>query len=156
VNKATGPKRIRRRVGDVVVIPLGESNATAYAVVLDDGNFAIFGAKDGAPVEVALQRKPMFYVAVMDSAVKSGRWPIIDVPPGTVPQLQAPPTFIQDDKNPEKLEIYREGKIEPATRDEVLGLERTAGWAAEHVEDRVRDEYVGRKNKWLESLRLVE
>jgi len=39
-----------------------------------------------------------------------------------------------------KLAIYRDGKIEPATRDEVLGLERTAGWAAEHVEDRVRDE----------------
>jgi hypothetical protein len=27
-------------------------------------------------------------------------------------------------------------------------------WAAEHVEDRLRDHYAGRPNQWVESLRI--
>jgi hypothetical protein len=63
---------------------------------------------------------------------------------------------MQDPQKPEKLQIYHHGKIVPATRKGVVALERTAVWSAEHVEDRVRDEYSGRENKWLQSLRLVD
>lgn len=147
--------RIRIRVGDVVAIPLGEDDLLAYAVILPDANFAIFDARGHSTVADALQRAPMFYVAVMDSAIKSGRWPIMHVPKELVPEVSAPPTFIQEHGRPEKVRIYRSGAILPATLDEVVGLERTAVWSAEHVEDRIRDEYFGRKNKWVESLRLI-
>jgi len=156
VNKKSSSARIRRRVGDVAAIPLGADNLIAYAVVLDDANFAIFDARDGLAVEAALRRAPMFYVAVMDSAIKSGRWPIVKVSSEAVPELSAPPTFLQDPQKPQKLQIYHHGEIYPATKEDVVALERTAVWSPEHVEDRVRDEYSGRKNKWLESLRLVE
>ena len=152
MNSKSSSKRIRRRVGDVAIIPLGEGNLIAYAVVLDDASFAIFDARGDLSVERALQRTPMFYVAVMDSAIKSGRWPVITVPKDFVPQLSAPATFMQDPLNPEKIHIYHLGRMTPATREDIAGLECTAVWSPEHVEDRVRDEYFGRRNKWLESL----
>jgi len=37
-----------------------------------------------------------------------------------------------------------------------MGLERAAVWGPSHVEDRLRDHYAGRKNKWVESLRIKE
>nr|WP_063571963.1 hypothetical protein [Luteibacter rhizovicinus] len=147
--------RIRIRVGDVVAIPLGEDDLIAFAVILPDANFAIFDARGNLSPEEALQHAPLFYVAVMDSAVKSGRWPVMKVEKEIVPEVSAPPTFMQDHDHPDKVRIYRDGAIFPSTLDEVVGLERTAVWSAEHVEDRIRDEYLGRKNKWVESLRLI-
>ena len=71
--------RIRIRVGDVVAIPLGEDDLIAFAVILPDANFAIFDARGNLTPEEALQHAPLFYVAVMDSAVKSGQWPVMKV-----------------------------------------------------------------------------
>lgn len=43
-----------------------------------------------------------------------------------------------------------------ATRAQCAGLERSAVWDAEHVEDRLRDRRAGRLNKWAESLALKD
>jgi hypothetical protein len=41
----------------------------------------------------------------------------------------------------------------PATKSEIEGLECAAVWDPQHVEDRLRDHFAGRTNKWVESLR---
>lgn len=48
----------------------------------------------------------------------------------------------------------RRGGEEPASRQELEGLEVAAVWDPEHVEDRLRDHFSGRPNKWVESIRL--
>ena len=55
---------------------------------------------------------------------------------------------------PEKFSIYEDGKIRSASKEECLGLERAAVWEPSHVEERIVDYYAGRKNQWLESLKL--
>jgi hypothetical protein len=50
--------------------------------------------------------------------------------------------------------LYEKGQIRPATKKECIGLEREAAWDPTHVEDRIRDYYAGRKNKWVESLKI--
>lgn len=37
---------------------------------------------------------------------------------------------------------------DPATRAQCAGLERTAVWDPEHLEDRLRDHRAGRPNRW--------
>lgn len=41
----------------------------------------------------------------------------------------------------------------PASWEEVSGLECAAAWDPEHVEDRLRDHFAGKPNKWVESLK---
>jgi hypothetical protein len=91
----------------------------------------------------------------MNYAIKKGLWPIV----GHVPsedQLKAPPRFIQDALNKDRFEIYEDGKIRPSTRGECSSLECTAVWDPEHIEDRLRDHYAGRKNKWVESMKIKD
>ena len=149
-----GQKRVRRRVGDVVKIALDEHGSIAYAVVLESLKFAVFDGRHVSDVEAALQRAPMFFVSVIHSAVSTGRWTVVKVDPGVVPELKAPPTFMQDYVHRETFQIYERGTMRPATRVECEPLERTAVWDAEHVEDRIRDAYAGRENPWLRSLQI--
>ena len=91
----------------------------------------------------------------MGSAIKKGRWPIL----GHIPlegQLTDPPRFIQDELNKKSFQIYKAGVIIPATREQCEGLERSAVWDPEQVEDRLRDHYAGRINKWVESLKIKD
>ena len=149
-----GQARVRRRVGDVVKIALDEHGSIAYAVVLESLKFAVFDGRHVSDVEAALQRAPMFYVSVKHRAVSTGRWTVVKVDPGMVPDLKAPPTFMQDYVHRETFQIYERGTMRPATRVECEPLERTAVWDAEHVEDRIRDAYAGRENPWLRSLQI--
>lgn len=149
-----GPKRVRRQEGKVVKVPLDDDGLAAYAVILKSPKFAVFDGREVSSVEDALKRHPMFYVSVMERAVTSGRWSVVKVNPDAVPALKAPPTFMQDPINPEKLQIYEGGVIRPATRAECELLERTAVWDPEHVEDRIRDAYAGQENRWLRSLQI--
>lgn len=108
-----------------------------------------------SPPDVVIKRPVLFIVAVMHSAIKKGRWPIL----GHIPleaQLTAPPSFIQDQLNKNIFQIYEGGVITPATREQCEGLERCAVWTPEQVEDRLHDHYAGRPNKWVESLKMKD
>lgn len=50
--------------------------------------------------------------------------------------------------------LYQGGKETPATKTEAKGLERAAVWDPEHIQDRLRDHYMGRLNKWVKLLRI--
>jgi hypothetical protein len=147
-------KAKRRTIGDIVKIPLGQGTH-AYARVLAEATFAFYDSL--ATEELALERVVkmpiLFFVAVMNHAIKTGRWPIV----GHLPLedgLRAPPKFIQDPLNLNSFSIYEHGQIRPASRSEVVGLERESVWEPEHVEDRLRDHYAGRKNKFVELEKL--
>ncbi|QDG74410.1 immunity 26/phosphotriesterase HocA family protein [Labrenzia sp. PHM005] len=147
-------KRVRRKVGDIVSIPLSDGQYT-YGRVLAEPLIAIYNhvSVSEADVETVLSRPVKYILAVMNNAVTSGRWRVIgrvDLEAG----LQKTVRFFQQDKFSGKLSIYVEGEEFPATLEDCLGLERNAVWDAEHVEDRILDEINGRPNKWVESLKL--
>jgi hypothetical protein len=147
--------RLRKRaIGDIVKIPLGDGTHT-YARVLPEASLAFYDSRETKElaVEDVIKNPILFFVAVMHHAIKKGRWPIV----GHVAlndDLQVPPRFIQDALDKNRFEIYEDGKIIRATRHECVELERMAVWEPEHVEDRLRDHYAGRTNKWLESLKM--
>jgi hypothetical protein len=144
----------KRTAGDIVRVPLGDGTHT-YARVLPEATFAFYDSRSAEllPVTEVVKKPVLFFVAVMNRAIKERRWEIT----GHVPLetgFQSPPRFIQDALNKKRFEIYQHGRIRPATRQECVGLERQAVWEPEHVEDRIRDHYAGRPNKWVELLRM--
>ena len=101
-----------------------------------------------------------FLISTMRYAVISGGWPVI----GRVrltPELLEVPAFFKQDAISGAISIYQEVPElaphyeRPATLAEVQGLECAAVWEPEHVEDRLRDHFAGRPNKWVELLRLT-
>jgi len=143
-----------RKVGDIVKIPLGDGTHT-YAHALQEASFAVYNCRvaDELAVERVVNRPVLFFVAVMHHAVRKGRWPIIGHSP-LDDHLRRPPTFIQDPLNKNSFSIYENGQIKPSTREQCVGLERMAVWEPEHVEERIRDQYAGRNNKWVELLKM--
>jgi Immunity protein 26 len=143
--------------GDVIKIPLGDGDGThTYARVFPGASYGFYDwlATEELPIEQVIRLPILFFAAVMDSAVNEGRWPIV----GHVPlddRIVPPPKFIQDPLNSNSFSIYlNSGEIIQATREECLGLERSAVWYPEHMEDRLRDQYAGRENKWVELLKM--
>jgi Immunity protein 26 len=145
-------KSKKRNAGDVVSIPLPDG-LHAYARVLPDATFAFYDSRtsEDLPVSEVISRPILFFLAVMDHAIKAGRWPIV----GHLPLeegLNPPPRFIQNSLDKKSFSIYENGQIRPATRSQCRGLERAAVWEPEHVEERLLDHYAGRRNKWINSL----
>jgi len=151
------PKQ-RRKVGDVIKIDLGSGFHT-YARVLEYVLFAFYDrrVRKALPIERIVTLPLLFQVAVMRYAVTRGRWVIVGSAPLDESLLNPPPQFMQDIMDKTRFRIYENnGTIRPATKEECLGLECAAVWDPGHVEDRLRDHYAGRKNKWAESLRIKE
>jgi hypothetical protein len=143
-------KRKKRIVGDVLKILLGDGTHV-YACVLPDASYAFYDSRgtEEMAVELIANRPILFIVAVMDYAIKEGRWPVVGhISFDDEPVL--PPKFIQDPVDKARFSLYENGVIKPATRQECIGLERAAVWEPEHVEDRLRNYYAGRKNEVLE------
>ena len=68
----------RRTIGDVVQIPLGEG-WHCYARVFPEASLAFYDFRESkvSTPDVVIKRPVLFIVAVMDSAIKKGRWPIL-------------------------------------------------------------------------------
>jgi hypothetical protein len=148
-------KSQKRRVGDIVKIPLGDTTH-AYARVLPDASFAFYDSRGTEEMEIdrIVGLPVLFFAAVMKRAINSGRWKVV----GHISRgdgLRAPPQFIQDPLDKNRFRIYEDGQMRPATRQECLGLECAAVWEPEHVEGRLRDHYAGRKNETFERLRMT-
>jgi hypothetical protein len=150
-----GPKRQKRVPGDIVRIDLGDG-VHSYARVLSEAQFAIYDCKTERDLdrETIIASPILFYVAVMDYAVKRGLWTVVGHLPLEDALLSPPPRFMQDALNPTSFSIYENGSIRPAKRAECEDLERAAVWDPNHVIDRIRDHYAGVSNKWVESLKI--
>jgi hypothetical protein len=151
------PKRQKRKKGDVLQIDLGDG-FHSYARVLEEALFAFYDSRtaNDLPVDQIIFCPILLSIAVMNHAVTRGRWKIVGHIPLEETLVVPRPRFIQDALKPESFSIYERGAIRPATREECIGLECAAVWDPTHAEDRIRDHYLGRKNKWLESLKIKE
>ena len=150
-------KTQERTVGDIVRINLGDEFHT-YARVLEEALFAFYDCRvrEVVPVEQIISSPILFQIPVMNYAVKRGIWMVVGNVPLDNVLINPPPRFIQDALKKDVYKIYSKGKAYPATREECIGLEREAVWDPAHVEDRLKDHYAGRKNKWVESLKIKE
>ena len=148
-------KRQRRTIGAIVQVPIGDGR-NCYAQTLEEPEFAFFDICAGVTPDLrAIPQHPvLFRVWVMNHAVTSGRWLKLGVVPISEDLARPVPRFTQDALNPWSFEITLGGERRSAAADECVGLERAAVWEPEHVEDRLRDHFDGRPNKWVESLRL--
>lgn len=158
-------KRQRRTEGAIVEIPLGNGRR-AFGRLLREPLVEFFDveARQGEQVEVeSLVSAPVaFSIWVMNSATTSGRWRKIAQLPLTESEQQQVVKFCKQDALSGELTVYwtdpltNEVHEVRASRAECEELERAAVWSAEHVEDRLRDHFLGVPNKWVESLRLSE
>ena len=146
-------KRQKALEGAFVKISLGDKKY-AYGRILKEPLYAFYdGEAEGDLPLLEIQSKPiLFRVWVMNKAVTSGRWEIVGVAP-LEEDLKVEPRFFKFDRVGKKLNIYYRQQESPATWEECKDLECAAVWSAEHVEDRLRDCFLGRPNKWVEALK---
>lgn len=89
----------------------------------------------------------------MNYAITRGIWKVI----GNLPleeSLVERPRFFKQDSITGKFYITFDGSQEiPATLPECQILERASVWDPEHVEERLREYFEGRKNRWYVSMR---
>lgn len=148
----------RLKEGALVKIDLGDGYF-GFGRVLNRSELAFYDLRSDLEHPVNLEdiyAAPVaFIVAVMNTAVKSGRWQIIDKRP-LEDKFLLPRKYFISDTLTGKLSIYlnTDGSIRPANRTECAGLECAAVWEAEHIEDRLKDHFSGRKNIWVEQLKL--
>jgi hypothetical protein len=146
----------------VVEIPLG-SGRHAYARLLEEPlvEFYDVEVRDGDDVNLAaiLSAPAAFAIYVMNAATTSGRWRRVGRLPLTADDRNEPRRFCKQDALTGDLSISWEDSQSgeahevPASLAECERLEVAAVWSAEHVEDRLRDHFAGRPNKWVELLR---
>jgi hypothetical protein len=150
-------RKQKRAIGDIVTVNLGDGFHT-YARTLEEGMFVFYDCrvKEELPIDQGISCPILFQVPVMDYAVTRGHWKVVGTAPLDDALKNPPPRFMQDALRPNMFSIYEKGKIRPAAKEECIGLERAAVWDPDHVEDRLRDHYAGRKNKWVESMRMKE
>jgi hypothetical protein len=146
-------KRIRRRVGDVVCIPLGDEQY-GFGRVLQEPLFAFYDFRNTRvpPISKIVESRVIFKIWVMNHAVTSGRWPVVGSAP-LEPELAIEPEFCKEDPITGALTIYHQTKERPAALDECDKLEAAAVWEPHHVEGRLRDYFAGVPNATYEWLR---
>jgi len=122
--------------------------------MLEEPEYAFFDrlVADGESVGGATASPVLFRLWVMRRAHSRGRWETVGTAPLPDVLTRPEPRFKQDPISG-RLSVTMGGHPErPATRQEVLGLERAAVWEPEHVEERLKDHYAGRTNRWVESM----
>lgn len=145
------PRR-RRRVGDVVRVPLGDGTF-GFGQVLREPLVAFFALRSGGEVRIddVVSAEVLFSIWVMNSAVRKD-WDVIghcEVSPA----IEQHPTFFKKDPFNGRYSLTLGGGTEvPAQLGDVQGLERAAVWSSNHVESRLLDHFEGRPNRWVEAL----
>jgi hypothetical protein len=155
--------RQRRTVGSIVAIPLGDGRF-AFGRLLREPLVEFFGVlgSDAQCEPADLQPGDViFTIWVMNSAITSGRWMKVGRLALSDEEQLRLHRFSKKDALTGSLTIYSTDPAtnvpteRPATVEECSPLERAAVWSAEHVEDRLRDHFAGRPNKWVHSLRVT-
>jgi Immunity protein 26 len=143
----------RRKPGNVIAIPDGDKGYF-FGRELRSGVVAFYDFRSKFIPEISqiIGSQVLFKIPIMDHALKAKKWEVISWVLLDQELLKPVDFFIQDVKT-KQFSIYREnGAIVDASRAEIVGLERAAGWDPEHVVDRLNDHFSGRPNKWLRSL----
>ena len=152
---------VRQRIIEGSVLEINIKNQYyVYAQILTKGHgcaFFDYKTKEKlADVSVLKTASVLFIVAVYNDIITQGHWLKVGKLPIRENLSVLPMQFMQDMHNPAKISLYNPntGEITPTTRDKAIGLERAAVWDAHHVEDRIRDYYLGIPNETVERLKL--
>lgn len=148
-------KRQRITLGSVLEINI-ENKYYTYAQILHEVCvFFDYRSKEKISDFSILQEVPiLFFLGVYNDVITKGIWPKVGKMPIRNDCKVVPNMFIQDSMHPDRFEIYitETGEIVPATKEECIGLERCAVWDSNHVEDRIRDHYLGVPCIWVEPI----
>lgn len=152
-------RRVKRKVGDILRIDMGDGQHT-YAQVAADPLVVFFeGIFTGAvSVDEIVTLPVAFTLNVFRHAVTKGIWPVVGSRP-LEPENRREPFFYKQDAISGRLFLHHSSFAEQnyecsATLEECIGLECAAVWEPEHVVDRLRDKAAGRLNRWEESMRI--
>ncbi len=131
-----------------------------YAQVLGKSGYAFFDYKsinklidfsvlESAPV--------LFIISVYNDVITQGYWKKVGKMEIRDDLEVQPLQFIQDKINPQAFELYNPntGEVMPANKEQCIGLECAAVWEAHHVEERIRDYYLGVNNIWLDKIKIM-
>lgn len=151
--------RQKRTVGSILEIDI-DGEYYAYAQILTEADCAFFDFKSDTKlkdIKILETVSILFIIAVYTNVITSGRWVKIGKLPIRPELLVKPMKFIQDFQKPTVFEFYdpNTGKISPANKNEIIGLERASVWADVHAEGRIRDHYNGIPNVWVERFKLL-
>lgn len=151
-------KKQRIIIGSVLEININE-DYFAYAQVLGKSSCAFFDFRSTERLQdltVLRSSQILFIVSVYDNVIKEGRWVNIGNLEIDNRLKILPLEFIQDPINVDRFNIYNPntGEIIKATREQCENLECAAVWEASHIEDRIRDHYLGVSNVWLEQTKI--
>src|SRR5688500_7114457 len=145
--------------GAVVSISLG-NGYSGFGQMLDEPEYAFFDLRHKpnatlpTPEQVVAERV-LFRVWVMRRAHSKGRWLKTGIAPIVSELAKKVLLFNQDPLKPDSFLLSYDGVSgTPCTANECKQFERATVWDPEHVEDRLRDYFAGRPNKWVESLRV--
>ena len=147
--------------GAVLEINIG-GEYFVYAQILSKGlGYVFFDFKSNEKLKdlnILLNSNVLFILMVYNDIINNGVWTKVGKLPIRFDLLIQPMKFIQDPMEPKRFEIYNpnSGKIYKALREECEGLERAAVWEASHVEERIRDYYLGVANFWVDQLKIIE
>jgi hypothetical protein len=148
-------KKQRRVIGSVLKVVIN-SGLHSYIRVLDKASVAIYDilTKEEMTVDEIISKKVIFIVAVYNDVITSGKWIKVGSKALEEDLLDLPMKFIQDAQYDSVYSLYNPntGVITPAQKEECIGLERAAVWAAHHLEDRISDHFEGRECKWIKKL----
>jgi hypothetical protein len=150
-------KRQKITLGSIFELHI-ENEYYVYGQILTAGN-AFFDFKSEKKVEdfSVLNNVPLlFIVSVYSYTITKGIWLKVGKLEIRENLKYLPLEFIQDSINREYFSLYdpNTGEITSATKEQCLGLECAAVWASNHVEDRIRDHYLGVPNIWLEQTKI--
>lgn len=148
------PRTPHWTAGNVVEIKL--PGAWAYAKVIRFPLMAFYAARTEKIADLsALQGERFsFRIWVMKYAVGKKGWPLIGNLPVSAEE-STEPWFFKKDSISGRITKYRgsTGEEISATVADCAGLECAAGWDPVHVESRLLDEFAGRPNVWVESMK---
>ncbi|OKS89027.1 immunity 26/phosphotriesterase HocA family protein [Mucilaginibacter polytrichastri] len=131
----------------------------SYGRILPKANFSFYNIYSEKPIidinEIQKQ-SVLFINAVYKAAITKDRWTKIGVAELELSLQTMPLKFIEDQLAPGNYSLYNPntGVITEVTKDKCVGLERSAVWEPEHIEERIIDHFEGRPNKWVEQLKI--
>jgi hypothetical protein len=138
-----------------------ENQYYVYAQILTKGlGYAFFDYKTNDKLidfPILEQSKILFILTVYDSVITQGEWQKVGKLKIRDELKTLPMEYIQDTINPERFDLYNPntGEILKATMEQCEGLECAAVWAANHVEQRIIDHYLGVPNITLQKLAIT-
>jgi Immunity protein 26 len=150
----------KQRVTEGSILEINiENQYYVYAQILTESDCAFFDFKSTEKIKdfsVLNTANILFIVAVYSYVITQGTWMKVGKIDIRDSLKSKPMKFIQDSLNPNNFELYNpnDGVITRATREQCEGLEYAAVWSNNHVEDRIRDYYLGISNVWLKQLSI--